>query len=124
MAINRDAMKEQKLIALAAMAAAMLAAWLWGRWCARVSLRRGWDAGKAGRVALAGAWAPAAGLPFRSWSLSAASLFLLMGLARRSCSRALRPGERFADLEEQYPVFDRRPVSLNLRGQDPSPPMR
>ena len=117
-------MKEQKLIALAAMAAAMLAAWLWGRWCARISLWRGWDAGKAGRVALAGAWAPAAGLAFLSWSLSAASLFLLMGLARRSCFRALRPGERFADLEEQYPVFDRRPVSLNLRGQDPSPPMR
>lgn len=115
---------ERKLVALAAMAVAMLAAWLWGRWCARISLRRGWDAGKAGRVALAGAWIPAAALAFWSWSLSAASLVLLMSLARWSCFRMLRPGERFADLEEQFPVADRKPVSLNLRGQDPSPPMR
>jgi hypothetical protein len=108
---------ERKIIALAVMAGLQLFAWLWGWWCARHSVRRGWDGQKAGRMSLLCVLIAAPVLVLAGWRFFPA-FPLMMTLARWSCFRVLRPGERFADLEEQYPAFDHKPITLNLNQMD------
>ena len=108
---------ERKIIALAVMAGLLLFAWLWGWWCARQSVRRGWGGPKAGRMSLLCLLAAAPALVLLDWFIFSAFPLMMM-LSRWSCFRVLRPGERFADLEEQYPAFDHKPITLNLNQVD------
>ncbi len=107
---------ERKLISLASGAGILLTGWLWGRWCARAASRRGWSAARAGRFALIGPICAYGLLAALDWSLFAV-LPLALFLARWSCFRLLRPQPSYAEMEEQFPIRDRKPVSLDLNRQ-------
>lgn len=108
---------EQKIGQLAAMALLLASAWLWGRCCGRQAAGRGWDGQKAGRMSLLCLLIAAPVLVLWDWRFFPA-LPLMMTLSRWSCFRALRPGERYSDLEERFPAVDRRPIALNLNQVD------
>jgi hypothetical protein len=112
---------EQKLIPVAVMAGLLAFSWFWGKCSALFARRRGWSDAAAGRLSLLCLLIASPLLAVPGWFLFAGFPLMLM-LARWACFRTLCPGRRLADLEEQMPVFDSKPVALNLGKAEPPRP--
>lgn len=109
---------EQKLVSVAAMLLLLAFAFAWGRWCAGLAMRRGWDLQRAGQRATLCLLACVPALVLYDWRLFPA-VPLMITLSRWSCFRKLRPGERFFDLEERFAAQRNGPITLNLNRVDP-----